>query len=211
MNNFKFFSRIILLVCSLSMTACMIPAQQAESNYSSDEYTKDPNLVLLGLLINKDYSDFMKENSLYENLKADLTRLICVGPILITRSSEEYTEEEKIPENMQYFAFNDQYFFKRYQSKWILLDDAHSEGSSFQWGYHRGNKPLGGKDISFLSEDINTLAHLGYASETLFINRETGNFYSKFNVEYIYTGEGFSAEYSANSEGVCKLPGEKKF
>ena len=61
--------------------------------------------------------------------------------------------------------------------------------ASFEWQYNRINKPLGNNDVSFLSKDFNSEVHLGSVSEKLFINRETGSFYSNQIAFYIFPNE----------------------
>lgn len=177
------------------------------------ESVEDPDLNLFGLLMDKDFLTFEEENSLYEELESDLTKLACTGSVKLDFNyANGYSAEDEIPEKIEYFAFNDQYFFKKYSSKWIILDELQNNESSFEWSYNRVNKPLGNKDISFLSEDFNSELHLGSVSERLFINRETGYFNSNLSAYYIFPNEEVpDFEYVQSSTGTCKLPDKNKF
>tara|TARA_B100000989_G_scaffold83993_1_gene60221 strand:+ start:1166 stop:1843 length:678 start_codon:yes stop_codon:yes gene_type:complete len=179
----------------------------------TNDIIDNPDLYLLGLITDKDISVFEKENSLYEKLKPNLIKLICTGSETEEINSPNGFESlDDWGESIQYFAFNDQYFFRKFSSKWILLDDMQINSASFEWQYNRINKPLGNKDVSFLSKDFNSEVHLGSVSEKLFINRETGSFYSNQIAFYIFPNEEVpDFEVNLEHKGTCKLPGKNKF
>ena len=174
---------------------------------------EDPELVLLGLLMDKELLIYEKEDAMYHELESDLTKLICTGSDkTYFKFSDGFKTEDEIPEQIIYFAFNDQYFFKKYSSKWIILEDIKFDDASFSWEYTRYNKPLGDTDLSFLLEDSNDEINLNSASEKIFINRETGYFYIKEDVYLTYPGQEINdVEINSWFEGVCKLPGTNKF
>ena len=65
--------------------------------------------------MDKDFLTFEEENSLYEELESDLTKLACTGSVKLDFNyANGYSAEDEIPEKIEYFAFNDQYFFKKY-------------------------------------------------------------------------------------------------
>lgn len=175
---------------------------------------EDPDLLLLSLLIGKDMSTIENENKLFMKIEDSLTKLVCKGP-----SSSEYvfsdgnTNRETLPELIEYFAFNDKYFFIKYSSKWIVLDDVKKDISSFSWGYSRINKPLGNTDISFLSKgDIDFVVFLESAIQKIFINRETGGFYNILKVSVSIPDDRLSDfSWEDRVEGTCEVPGDKKF
>ena len=140
--------RFLLLLITLTI--------YADNSYSS-EYILSPNTKLLGLLIGKDATTFEENHKLYNQIENTLTKLNCTSEVVQKFKFENGYQDEKItPEDNQFFAFNENYFFIKYSSdNWVLLDDIEKEDSYFKWGFQRINSPLGNTDISFLSEDIN--------------------------------------------------------
>ena len=197
--------RFLLLLITLTI--------YTDKSYSS-EYILAPNTKLLGLLIGKDAPTFEENHKLYNQIENTLTKLNCTSKVVQKFKFENGYQDEKItPEDNQYFAFNDNYFFIKYSSdNWVLLDDIEKEDSYFKWGFQRINSPLGNTDISFLSEDINDEANLIQASEEFFINRTTGKCYWKQTAAYSFpklTYPDFNTE--TMMDGNCAKPSKNKF
>ena len=184
-----------------------------DTSYSS-EYILAPHTKLLGLLIGKDASTFEENHKLFNQIENTLTKLNCTSEVVQKFNFANGYKDEKItPEDNQYFAFNDNYFFIKYSSdNWVLLDDIEKEDSYFKWEFQRINFPLGDTDISFLSEDFNEEANLTQASEEFFINRTTGKFNWKQTASYSFpelSYPDFNTETMMN--GNCAKPSENKF
>ena len=174
---------------------------------------KDPDLFLLGLLLEKDMSSFEKDNELYKKLETSLTKLVCTGSqIFEFESSSGQTTEGETLEDIQYFAFNSKYFFTKYSTKWIVLEDIEINDSSFSWGYQRINKPLGDTDVSFITKDVDFEVFLRSASQKIYINRETGNFFTRLSADFIFPGkESDDFGFVEKNDGNCTTLGTKKF